>query len=69
LRYPESHLILLGMLGGHFDHRTSVNLPDGSGKLSVPTSAGVGVVYPAEVLRETIEEWLEFNEAEAAANR
>lgn len=55
LRYPETYSVLLGMVGGHFDHRTSVLLPDASGKLSIPTSAGVGVVYPAEIIRETLE--------------
>ena len=55
LKYSETYSILLGMIGGHFDHRTSVLLPDESGKLSIPTSAGVGVVYPVEIIRETLE--------------
>lgn len=55
LTYPQTHSVLLGILGGHFDHRTSVRLPDGSGEVSVPTSSGVGVVYPAEVIRETLD--------------
>lgn len=55
LTFPETHSILLGMVGGHFDHRTSVLLPDQSGKLSIPTSAGVGVVYPVEIIRETLD--------------
>lgn len=55
LPYPQTHPILLGMIGGHFDHRTSIRLPDDRGDLSVPTSAGVGVVYPAEIIREALD--------------
>jgi hypothetical protein len=38
----------------YVDHRTSVLLPDQTGRLSVPTSAGVGVVYPIETIREAL---------------
>ncbi len=55
LTFPESHPTLLGVLGGHFDHRTTLRMPDGSGTLSAPTSAGIGVVYPVEVLVESLE--------------
>jgi hypothetical protein len=53
LRYPETYPILLGVLGGHFDHRTTLRLPDEQ-TASVSASAGIGVVYPVEVLRETL---------------
>lgn len=54
LRYPETYPILLGVLGGHFDHRTTLRLADEL-TASIPASAGIGVVYPVEVLRETLE--------------
>jgi hypothetical protein len=54
LRYPEAHPILLGMLGGHFDHRTSLRLSDEQ-TVSAPSSAGIGVVYPVDVLRELLQ--------------
>lgn len=55
LTYPIQSTLLLGMIGGHFDLRSSVSLPDQEGKLSVPVAAGVAVVYPAEKIRETLD--------------
>lgn len=52
---PESHPILLGILGGHFDHRTTLRLPGDGGTVAAPASAGIGVVYPVQVLRETLD--------------
>ena len=40
----DTHSLLLGLVGGHFDHRSSVEIQ--GDKYSVPTSAGVAVVYP-----------------------
>ena len=56
LRYPVQSTLLLGMVGGHFDRQTSVTLPEGAGSINVPVAAGVGVVYHAEAIRETLEE-------------
>jgi len=54
--------LLLGMLGGHFDQRASVTLPDQEKKLDIPVAAGVAVIYPAAVIRETLD--LDFLVAE-----
>ena len=50
----ETHSLLLGMVGGHFDHRSSVEIL--GDKLSIPTSAGVAVVYPCELIRELLDD-------------
>lgn len=47
--------LLLGMVGGHFDQRFSVTLPDQEGKVDIPIASGVAVVYPAEAIRETLD--------------
>jgi hypothetical protein len=45
---------LLGIVGGHFDHRASVEI---AGEYhSIPSSAGVAVVYPCEQLRELLDD-------------
>lgn len=54
--------LLLGMLGGHFDQTASVSLPDQEQQLDIPVAAGVAVVYPASVIRETLN--LDFLAAE-----
>lgn len=67
--------LLLGMVGGHFDQRFSVALPDQEGKVDIPIASGVAVVYPAEAIRETLDidvlaaERAEFNEGVPVADR
>jgi hypothetical protein len=56
LRYPIQSTLLLGMVGGHFDLKASVALPDQEDKLDIPVAAGVGVLYPAESIREMLDE-------------
>ena len=56
LRYPIQSTLLLGMMGGHFDLKASVTLPDQENKLDIPVAAGVGVLYPAETIREMLDE-------------
>jgi len=51
---PTPFWQLLGVVGGHFDHRSSIEIQGDS--LSVPTSAGVAVVYPSELLTELLED-------------
>ena len=48
----ETHWLLLGMVGGHFDHRSSVEIH--GDQYGVPTSAGVAVIYPCEYIRELL---------------
>jgi hypothetical protein len=55
-KYPVESTQLLGMVIGHFDLAASVQLSDQEDKISVPVSAGIAVVYPAELIRETLEE-------------
>jgi hypothetical protein len=50
----EQHTLLLGMVGGHFDHQATVDVE--GNELSVPTSAGVAVVYPSELIRELLDD-------------
>lgn len=56
LRYPIQSTLLLGMVGGHFDLKASVALPDQEEKFKVPVAAGIAVVYPAESIVNTLEE-------------
>ena len=56
LPYPIESTLLLGMVGGHFDLKTSVTLPDQEDKLDVPVAAGVAVIYPAESIKEVLDE-------------
>jgi hypothetical protein len=55
LPYPIQSTLLLGMVGGHFDLKASVTLPDQENKLDVPVAAGVAVVYPAEAIKEVLD--------------
>jgi hypothetical protein len=45
---------LLGIVGGHVDHRASVEIA--GEQHAVPSSDGVAVVYPCEQLRELLDE-------------
>jgi len=54
--YPIESTLLLGMVGGHFDLKTSVTLPDQEDKLNVPVAAGVAVIYPAETIKEVLDD-------------
>lgn len=56
LSYPIQSTLLLGMVGGHFDLKASVTLPDQEDKLDIPVAAGVGVLYPAETIRTMLDE-------------
>jgi hypothetical protein len=56
LRYPIESTMLLGMVGGHFDLAATVELPDQQQRLSIPVSAGIGVVYPAELIAQLLTE-------------
>jgi hypothetical protein len=56
LTYPVQSTLLIGMIGGHFDLKASVTLPDQENKLDVPVAAGVAVIYPAETIRELLDE-------------
>jgi hypothetical protein len=56
LRYPVQSTLLLGMVGGHFDLKSSITLPDQEEKVNIPVAAGVAVVYPAETIREVLSE-------------
>jgi Trypsin-like peptidase domain len=56
LTYPIQSTLLIGMVGGHFDLKASVTLPDQEDRLDVPVAAGVGVVYPAETIRALLDE-------------
>jgi hypothetical protein len=53
---PIESTLLLGIVGGHFDLRSSVALPDQEQRLSIPVSAGIAIVYPAEVMAEMLAE-------------
>lgn len=55
LSYPIQSTLLLGMIGGHFDLKASVGLPEGAGNLKIPVAAGVAVVYPAEAIKEVLD--------------
>jgi hypothetical protein len=55
LTYPIESTLLLGMIGGHFDLASAVELPDQEESISVPVAAGIGVVYPADVITETLD--------------
>lgn len=55
LRYPIQSTLLLGMVGGHFDLKASITLPDQENKVAVPLAAGVAVVYPAETIKEVLD--------------
>jgi hypothetical protein len=50
----EQHTLLLGMVGGHFDHHATVDIE--GAEYSIPSSAGIAVVYPSEVIRELLED-------------
>lgn len=52
LATTESHSVLLGIVGGHFDHRASVEIE--GARYAVPSSAGVAVVYPCDAVRELL---------------
>lgn len=54
LATSETHSLLLGIVGGHFDHRSAVDIQ--GEEASVPTSAGVAVVYPCELIRELLDD-------------
>jgi hypothetical protein len=56
LPYPIESTHLLGMIGGHFDLKASVALPDQEDKLDIPMAAGVGVLYPAEIIRDMLDD-------------
>jgi hypothetical protein len=56
LTYPVESTLLLGMIGGHFDLKSSVALPDQEAKVKVPAAAGIAVVYTAETIRELLDE-------------
>jgi hypothetical protein len=56
LTYPIQSTLLIGMVGGHFDLKASVTLPDQEDKVDVPVAAGVAVVYPAEMIRALLDE-------------
>jgi hypothetical protein len=56
LRYPIESTLLLGMVGGHFDLKASVALPEGEDKLKVPVAAGIAVLSTAETIMETLNE-------------
>jgi hypothetical protein len=64
LTYPVESTLLLGMVGGHFDLKASVSMPDQQGNLEVPVAAGVAVVYSAESIREVLDEDLFVAERE-----
>ena len=67
LSTTEQHTLLLGMVGGHFDHQATVDVEGNT--FSVPTSAGVAVVYPSELIRELLDdgEVVEAREREESA--
>jgi hypothetical protein len=50
----DSHSLLLGVVGGHFDHRSSVDIQ--GDRYTVPTSAGVAIVYPCKLIRELLDD-------------
>jgi hypothetical protein len=50
----ETHSLLLGVVGGHFDHQSSVEIE--GGRYGIPTSAGVALVYPCELIRELLDD-------------
>jgi hypothetical protein len=52
LRTSETHWLLVGVVGGHFDHQSSVEIQ--GDRYSIPTSAGVAVVYPCELIRDLL---------------
>lgn len=54
LSVPESFYYLVGMIGGHFDVNETVRLPSSDEKITVPIGAGIGVVYPFDVIREAL---------------
>jgi hypothetical protein len=56
LRYPIQSTLLLGMVGGHFDLKASVTLPDQENKVDIPVAAGVAVLYPGETIRDMLDE-------------
>jgi len=56
LTYPIQSTLLIGMVGGHFDLKASITLPDQEDKLDVPVAAGVAVIYPAEAIRVLLDE-------------
>jgi hypothetical protein len=66
LQYPIESTLLLGMVGGHFDLRASVTMPDQESGIKVPVAAGVAVIYPAEMIKETLEQEPFVAEREAA---
>lgn len=53
---PIESTHFLGIVGGHFDLGASVTLPDQEGKLKIPVSAGIAVVYPSELVAEMLNE-------------
>jgi hypothetical protein len=55
LKYAIQSTLLLGMIGGHFDLKASVTLPDQENELDIPVAAGVAVIYPAETIREVLD--------------
>jgi hypothetical protein len=50
----ERHTLLLGMVGGHFDNQATLDIE--GAEYSIPSSAGVAVVYPSEVIRELLDD-------------
>jgi hypothetical protein len=56
LKAPIETTFLLGIVGGHFDLAATVVLPDQEQLLKVPVSAGIAVVYPAELIAEMLRE-------------
>lgn len=54
LKTPQVSAHLLGIVGGHFDLRASVTLPDQEDKLRVPVAAGVAVIQTSQTILEVL---------------
>jgi hypothetical protein len=54
LKTPQVSAHLLGIVGGHFDLRASVTLPDQEDALRVPVAAGVAVVQTSQTVLEVL---------------
>ena len=56
LAVPERSALLLGIVGGHFDLRASIALPDQEDKLRVPVAAGIAVLQTSQTILEVLDD-------------